>query len=166
MEHVIASESLPWYLVSGESSRSGIISNKKEEISPDDTVEELEAKAKDWTEPSRASEEVYVAAMRRWLDTLEPFKRERARKIMSSAHPALRDLREAIRQKKAQLAGLSFDRGMAPETLPRLGMELQQLRADLHARLKAVARQLRYEAGVEMGPMENETFWLSPPSSD
>lgn len=129
---------------------------------PRETVDGLSARAKDWREPSRESEEKYVEAIRLWLDSLEPFKRERARAILREAHPYLEDLREAIRDKKAQLAALSFDRGTSPETLPRLGMELQKLKASLRDRLKQVTNRLRFEAGVDTGPMQSDSFWLSP----
>lgn len=132
--------------------------------SPLDTVERLRSRAAMPTEPSQASEDRYIKAMRMWLDSLDPFKQERARKILSSAHPSLQALREAIREKKQQLAGISFNKGMPPETLPRLGMELQQLRAHLSAELRRVSERLRYEAGVAMDPAAEDTFWLSPPA--
>lgn len=131
--------------------------------SPQDTVDGLHSKSGDPQEPSRASEERYVGAMREWLKTLAPLQREKAQKIMHNAHPYLKALREAIRNKKSQLASISFDRGMPPETLPRLGMELQQLRASLSRELQRVNELLRSEAGVRMDRVEGEAYWLFPP---
>lgn len=138
--------------------------SKKQE-SPQDTVEGLHSKANEPQEPSRASEERYVAAIRSWLDTLDPYQQEKARKIMRDAHPGLQALRDAIRDKKSQLASISFDRGMPPETLPRLGMELQKLRTSLNRELEKVNEKLRYEAGIKMDTSNHDTFWLFPPES-
>lgn len=131
--------------------------------SPQDTVESLHSRSGEPQEPSAASEERYVTAIRSWLATLAPFQREKARKIMVEAHPALQNLRNAIRDKKSELASLSFDRGMPPETLPRLGMELQQLRSCLNNELKKVNEKLRYEAGIKMDTSRQDSFWLFPP---
>lgn len=140
------------------------LSPKKRASSPEETVNGISARANDWTEPSLASENQYVAAVRNWLQTLEPGRRETARKIMRDAHPALSGLRKAIRDKKAQLANISFGRDTQPETLPRLGVELQKLRAALHAELSQLKKRLAREAGVDMGPLARDTFWLSLPN--
>lgn len=128
-----------------------------------EVVEDLNAKLAEISEPSRQSERQYVAAVRGWLDTLDPPKREIARKIMREAHPGLKALREAIRNKKTQLASISFDKGMPPEALPRLGMELQQLRASLNAELDRLSNRLKREANVEV-VSPGDSYWLSPPS--
>lgn len=161
---------LPAHLTKSALAAPGIISinnmhharQESDISSPSRTVEELSAKSGEWAEPSMDSEEKYVTAMRLWLDSLEPFKRERARAILKEAHPYLEDLREAIRGKKAQLATLSFDRGTSPETLPRLGMELQKLKASLRDRLRQISNRLRFEAGVDTAPVQSESFWLTP----
>ncbi|MBD5641216.1 MAG: periplasmic heavy metal sensor [Desulfovibrio sp.] len=137
----------------------------KNQESPQDTVEGLHSRANEPQEPSRESEERYVEAIRTWLDTLEPVQQEKARQIMREAHPGLQALRDAIRAKKSQLAAISFDRGMPPETLPRLGMELQKLRASLNRELEKVNEKLRYEAGIRMDTSNHDTFWLFPPES-
>lgn len=133
---------------------------------PEKTVNSLAARANDWREPSYRSEERYVMAIRQWLDSLAPFQRERASKILREAHPGMRALRVAIRDKKTQLATLNFDRDTRPDTLPRLGQELQELRAELRARLKKVGDRLKFEAGVPMGPLGGDGFWLAPPANN
>lgn len=161
---VIAADNRYWFLSAAEprSSVAPVASFASRGGSPMDTVDRLKAREKELSEPSQQSEEAYVAAIRSWLDTLDPFKRERARKILRDAHPALHNLREAIRAKKAELASISFDKGMKPERLPRLGMELQQLRASLGDELKRVQDRLRAEAGVDMDPVAEDSFWLTP----
>lgn len=132
---------------------------------PDQVVDSIASKANDWHEPSPRSEERYVVAIRQWLDSLNPLQRDRARKILREAHPIMHDLRMAIRDKKMQLATLSFDRYTAPETLPKLGQELQDLRNALRGKLELVADRLEREVGVSMGPLGGDGFWLSPPDS-
>lgn len=133
---------------------------------PEDTVESLAAKANEWQEPSRRSEERYVLAIREWLVSLPPYQREKARKILKEEQPGLHALRGAIRDKKSQLATLSFGRDTRPEALPKLGQELQQLRNALSEGLKKVGERLKYEAGVSMGPLGDDGFWLAPPPRD
>lgn len=134
-------------------------------LAPEKTVDLLAARADDWQEPSRKSEEIYVLAIRRWLDTLPPPQREITTKILREAHPALKNLRAAIREKKAELASLSFSSDTRPETLPRLGQELQTLRASLRAELEKLNRRLKSEAGARMGPLGGDGFWLPPPAA-
>lgn len=129
---------------------------------PAATGDHLAAKSNDWREPSRKSEEKYVSAIRDWLESLKPFQRERARQILREAHPTMRALRTAIREKKLQLASMSFDHDTNPEILPRLGQELEALRRTLRTKLDALGKRLRYEAGVSMGPLEGDGFWLAP----
>lgn len=161
-EGVLASDHNFWFITASEPKAT--VSPLQRKDSPGQTVEDLASKSGEIAEPSKESEEVYVSAIRVWLNSLEPVKREQARKIMLEAHPDLHALREAIRAKKSQLASLSFDKGMPPERLPRLGMELQQLRASLSKELKRVQDRLRYEVGVEMDPVKADAFWLSPPT--
>lgn len=140
--------------------RSGAMSNN-----PGQTVDNLAARANDWTEPSKSSEAQYVLAVQSWLKSLAPERREAARRIMLDAHPVLHDLREAIRDKKAQLAAIRFDRDTRPETLPRMGLELQKLRAALHTELSSLKERISREVGVDMGPLGKDTFWLSLPKT-
>lgn len=128
------------------------------------TIDALYGKSNDWQEPSLKSEHIYIGALRRWLGSLQPFQQERARKILREAQPAMSGLRKAIRDKKSELAELSFDRNTAPETLPRLGMELQELRATLQHKLQVLSNRLYFEAGVKLGPIDDNGFWLMPSS--
>lgn len=144
-------------------------SNEGSGVTVRDTRQELEQTAKNYQyfnalqEPTRESEARYVDAIRDWLAKLPDFQREKARKILKEAHPALHDLRSRIREKKGELVSLSFDRNTPPETLPRLGQELQELRDELKSRLKDVEKRLNYEAGVVMGPLGGDGLWLSTP---
>ena len=108
----------------------------------------------------------YTHAVRQWLATLPPLQQMQARKILQEAHPGVHALRERIREKKAELAALSFDSTTPPDTLPRLGRELQILREQLRRRLLRVSDKLRDEVGVPMGPLRDEGFWLNPPFDD
>ena len=130
---------------------------------PEKTVDLLAAKANNWREPSQRSEEIYVQAIRDWLDSLPPRERDLTRRILREVHPAMSSLREAIRDKKAELASLSFSSDTRPETLPRLGQELQSLRRSLRDELEKLGERLRIEAGVKMGPLGGDGFWLAPP---
>lgn len=143
-------------------SAQGAESTQESSRKIEQTLDAICGKANDWHEPSLQSERLYVGALRRWLNSLQPFQQERARQILKEARPAMRDLRKAIREKKAELAELSFDRNTAPETLPRLGMELQQLRADLRHKLQMLSNRLYFEAGVRFGPLGDDGFWLVP----
>lgn len=162
-DEVTASDSRLWFFAASEPKTSVSPLYPARQESPDETVDNLRARSGEITEPSRSSEEQYVVAIRKWLESLEPFQREKARKIMLEAHPELHALREAIRDKKQQLAAISFDKGMPLETLPRLGMELQKLRSTLNAELRKVGDRLRHEAGVNMEATGKDSFWLSPP---
>lgn len=134
-------------------------------IISEDTARELNGLAScanDWQEPSARSEERYVLAIRQWLESLDPKKREVVHGILGDAHPTMQALRVAIREKKSQLASLSFNRSTTPDTLPRLGQELASLRRTLNIKLQEVAARLHDEAGVSMGPLGGDGFWLAP----
>lgn len=132
-------------------------------LPPDEAINQLSAKSGEWHEPSPASEEMYVQAIRQWLSTLPPAKRKLTREILREAHPVMHDLRMAIREKKAELSSLNFDQNMRPETLPRLGQELQTLRNSLRVEMDKLGFRLRDEAGVTIGPLDGDSFWLAPP---
>lgn len=133
---------------------------------PDKTVDILASRADNWKEPSPRSEEIYVQAIRDWLDSLPRNKRSLTRQILRDAHPSLSALREAIRDKKAELASLSFSKDTSPEALPRLGQQLQRLRSSLRDELEKLGERLKIEAGVQMGPLGGDGFWLAPPAKD
>lgn len=130
---------------------------------PRETISQIMSRSSEWTEPSRHSELQYVTAVKNWLDTLPYEKQAKARKIMQDVHPTMQSLRDAIREKKAQLASLTYGKDTTPETLPRLGLQLQQLRAALKEELKRLKNRLNTEARVDMGPLGNDTFWMSLP---
>lgn len=116
----------------------------------------------DWKEEGLSSEKGYLKAMARWLANLRPFQRERAWQILQEAEPVVRVLRQAIRDKKSELAELSFDHNTSPFTLPRLGLELQELRSSLKQKFEMLSDRLFFEAGVKVGPIGEDGFWLIP----
>ncbi|MBD5647624.1 MAG: periplasmic heavy metal sensor [Desulfovibrio sp.] len=115
---------------------------------------------------SPESEARYTRSVLLWLETLPPRQREQARKILREAHPDVQVLRMRIRETKARLESLAFDRGTPTDTLPRLGLELQMLRNRLRARLSEISELLRTEVGVPMGPIGEEGYWLNPGSDE
>lgn len=122
--------------------------------------------AMDMHDVSPEREERYTRSVRQWLDSLPAAQQERARKILREARPGLHELRVRIREKKAQLAELRFSSATPPDTLPRLGQELQRLRTQLRRRLHAINELLRHEAGVQMGPLGEDGLWLTPPPDE
>ena len=104
----------------------------------------------------------YTRSVIKWLEGLPDPQRERARKILREAHPEVHALRVRIRETKARLEALRFDSATPTDTLPRIGMELQRLRAQLRKRLLHISELLRSEVGVSMGPVGEEGFWLNP----
>ena len=61
------------------------------------------------------------------------------------------ELRKSIMQKKNELAHLSYNQNTSPETLPRLGHELQQLRDELRDLLQRADQRMDNEVGVPLG---------------
>ncbi|WP_165078803.1 MULTISPECIES: periplasmic heavy metal sensor [unclassified Desulfovibrio] len=108
----------------------------------------------------------YTRSVRQWLETLPEGQREQALKILQEAHPDVHALRVRIREKKAELESLRFDSTTPPDTLPRIGLELQMLRSQLRRRLLHISEVLRTEVGVPMGPLGEEGFWLNPLTDD
>lgn len=111
-------------------------------------------------------EERYTRSVRQWLDSLPAEQQKQARKILRDAHPGLHELRVRIREKTTALAELRFSSATPPDTLPRLGQELQRLRAQLRRRLHTVNERLRHEVGVPMGPLGEDGLWLTPLPDD
>lgn len=111
-------------------------------------------------------EERYTRSVRQWLDSLPAAQQKQARKILREAHPGVHALRVRIREKTTALAELRFNSATPPDTLPRLGQELQRLRAQLRLRLHTVNEQLRHEVGVPMGPLGEDGLWLTPLPDD
>lgn len=90
--------------------------------------------------------------MERWLADLPDDLRGRATVILEDARPALQDLHHRIFLKMEELRGLSFAGDTPPETLARLGMELQDLRDRLREGYRGVRERFRLEVGVEPPP--------------
>lgn len=133
---------------------------------PETAPAPADADGADTHDVSPEREERYTRSVREWLDSLPPAQQEQARKILREAHPGLHELRVRIREKKAELAGLRFNSATPPDTLPRLGQELQRLRAQLRRRLHTINESLRNEAGVQMGPLGEDGLWLTPLPDD
>lgn len=87
-----------------------------------------------------------------WLAELSPSQRAKARIIIDEVRPNVRELRARIREKMTELESLSYDQATSPDTLPRLGRELQLLRDELRATLLEMDKRLLREVGVSLGP--------------
>lgn len=116
----------------------------------------------DVEEISDEAEKKYIGEMRAWLAALPEEKAKLVRPILMEAHPVLHDLREEIYNKRLELIEISYKKGTDPETLPRLGQQLQKLRKKLRGKLNEVNDRIRREASVEMGMLNAEGFWLQP----
>lgn len=92
-----------------------------------------------------------VQDMDAWLEQLSPTQQAKARVIMDEVRPRIRELRARIRDTMAELESLSYDQGTSPETLPRLGRELQLLRDELRATLLEMDKRMLRETGVSLG---------------
>lgn len=133
-------------------------------IQPEDkTADKFEAELRALSE---YGEKDYADKILGWLKTLPNNQEKVARTILREVHPELQDLRRAIYEKRLELAAISFDRKTKPETLPKLGQELQYLRKSLRSKLEKVNERLREEAGITMGPLLGEGLWLQPLSRD
>lgn len=91
------------------------------------------------------------AALDAWLQSLPPEQRLKARAIMADHERQVRELRHRIMQKKRELEHLCYAQDTPPETLPRLGRELQQLRDELRALFLRADQQMRAKLGVAPG---------------
>ena len=89
--------------------------------------------------------------MRAWLQQLSPSQRAKAQAVIDEYSPKVNELRKSIMQKKNELAHLSYNQNTSPETLPRLGHELQQLRDELRALLQRADQRMDNEVGVPLG---------------
>ena len=88
-----------------------------------------------------------------WLDYLPPSQRMKAQSIMEEYRPKVQDLRQRIISKKNELEELSYNRSTSPDTLPRLGRELQVLRDELQAMLIHADQRMRREVGIPLGTL-------------
>lgn len=111
---------------------------------------------------SEEGEAEYVARMKNWLDSLPAAKQAIATNILTDSHEEMHKLRKAIYSKKLELAGVRFDNQESLATLPKLGMDLQKLRATLRAKLENINARLMREAGIKMDELAGEGIWLQP----
>lgn len=118
--------------------------------------------APDKADLSDAGEAEYVAKIKKWLASLPAAKREIAAPILANAHDEMHSLRKAIYLKKLELAAVRFDNQESLAELPKLGMDLQKLRATLRAKLEKINSRLMREAGIQMDELAGEGFWLQP----
>lgn len=93
----------------------------------------------------------HAAGIKAWLQHLSPAQRAQAIAIIDEYSPRVNDLRRRILQKKNELAQLSYNQNTSPETLPRLGHELQQLRDELRTLLQRADQRMCAEVGVPLG---------------
>ena len=70
-------------------------------------------------------------AIEAWISTLSDEQRLVARLKVDAHRDKINDLQARLRQKLAELRSLRYDSRSTPETLPRIGMELQEIRASL-----------------------------------
>lgn len=91
-------------------------------------------------------------ALEAWISRLPPDLQARARAVVAAHAPKLDGLHEGIRLKMGELVALRYDGETPPESLPRLGHELQELRDALHAEIIRMDEELRREIGVSPGP--------------
>ena len=87
------------------------------------------------------------------LDLLPPQKCAKAIAIMDDFKKKSYSLRQLIETKKCELESLSFDQKTSPDTLPRLGYELQVLRDELRAVHMNADQRMRLEVGVPLGTL-------------
>ncbi|MBR4742075.1 MAG: hypothetical protein IK079_04175 [Desulfovibrio sp.] len=66
-----------------------------------------------------------------WLENLSPNQREAAKLILQQSQPKIHELQKKLRLKLTELQALRFDQHFTPESLPKLGKELQLLRQQL-----------------------------------
>lgn len=111
---------------------------------------------------SEAGEAEYVQKMKQWLATLPEQKQAIATDILTDAHDEMHKLRKAIYSKKLELAAVRFDNQESLAALPKLGMDLQKLRATLRAKLEYINGRLMREAGIQMNELAGEGLWLQP----
>ena len=91
-------------------------------------------------------------ALEAWISRLPPDLQGKARAVVAAHAPRLDGLHEGIRLKMGELVALRYDGETPPESLPRLGHELQELRDALHAEIIRMDEELRREIGVSPGP--------------
>lgn len=87
------------------------------------------------------------------LERLPPKKYATAIAIMDDFRKKSYYLRKLIETKKGELESLNFDHKTSPDTLPRLGYELQTLRDELRAVHMNADQRMRLEVGIPLGTL-------------
>ncbi len=90
------------------------------------------------------------AGLFRCLENLPADRQSRATAIVSESLPAIEDLDQRIGLKMEELQAVTYSEQADAETLPRLGMDLQQLRNELRTVLMQVNARLQREVGVSL----------------
>ncbi len=85
------------------------------------------------------------------LEHLPPQQRIKAFVIISEFSPKVYELRQRIINKKSELEDLNFDKKTSPDTLSRLGWDLQVLRDELRSVLTHADQRMRLEVGIPLG---------------
>lgn len=87
------------------------------------------------------------------LDYLPLSQRMEALIIVAEYRSKVRDLQQRICSKKSELEDLSYNSTTLPNTLARLGCELQTLRDELQALLIQADQHMRRELGIPLGTL-------------
>ncbi|MBQ7739465.1 MAG: hypothetical protein IJT59_07420 [Desulfovibrionaceae bacterium] len=82
-----------------------------------------------------------------WIGTLSDEKRLAARLKVAAHKNNITNLQATLRQKLAELRTLRYDSRSSPETLPRLGLELQEIRKKLLLEYDALTKGLNQTIG-------------------
>ena len=88
-------------------------------------------------------------AIEAWISTLSDEQRLVARLKVDAHRAKINDLQARLRQKLAELRSLRYDSRSTPETLPRIGMELQEIRASLRQEYEALNEDLSSTFGSQ-----------------
>ena len=92
-----------------------------------------------------------VPGLGSWLEGLSPAQHIPAQQVVEDYLPRVQALRQRILLKKNELAQLRYDLETPPDTLPKLGRELQFLRDELRTLLLHADADMRRQAGVSLG---------------
>ena len=87
-----------------------------------------------------------------WLGTLSEDQRRTAEKILAEKNPQIQTLQLKIHQLLLALRALRYDDHSSPDTLPRLGYELQTLRLALRAEYETLSKTLVTHVGSSPFP--------------
>ncbi len=122
----------------------------------------------EYVTPQGGLQQSPAVAMKNWLQQLTPQQRLKAQTVIDEYSPRILELRKRITQKKAELAHLSYNQTTSPDTLPRLGQELQMLRDELQTLLMRADQRMCAEVGIPLGSPQSRgcSMEFSPSASD